>query len=264
MKKISIARGFICLTAILLVLTACGPKEQTDASESSTEAAPLPQAVATVQEQTATAINRDLLLDPAKTEDPDSLLVSRNLYEGLVTLDASGTVQPGIARSWVISDDSLSYIFEIRPNAAFSDGTLITTQNLEENFNRWFDPQSPLHGDGVYPTWLNLFLAFNGARGADDRAISQVDGVQVVDINTFIIHLNRPEPNLLTYLTEPAFSILSPAALSANPAYGTRQTTIISSGPYVVTSWTDEGMVLSSNPQYWDPAERENINYSWK
>lgn len=259
-KNIKI-RVSLLLPVALLLLSACGSKES-GATEAA-EPAQLPQADASVQIENATAVRRDLLLDPAKTEDPDSLLVSRNLYEGLVTLDADGIAQPGIARSWVISDDELDYIFELRPNNVFSDGSPITIEAVEQNFNRWFDPQNPLHGDGNYPTWLKLFLAFRGERDANKRPVSQLDGVQIVDKNTFIVHLNRPEPNLLNYLAEPAFSILSPTALE-NPVYGSRESSIISSGKYVITAWTDEGMTLSPNPQYWEPVEGGEQKFTWK
>ncbi|NWF65543.1 MAG: hypothetical protein HXY38_14700 [Chloroflexi bacterium] len=262
MKKLMTVRGFILLTAALFLLAACGPGQTPHASDA-TEAAPLPQAEATVQTETATVVSRDLLLDPAKTEDPDSLLISRSIYEGLVTLDADGNIQPGIAQSWTVSDDELDYIFEIRPDAFFNDGAPITVDEIENNFNRWFDPQHPLHGDGNYPSWLKLFLAFNGERDADDRSVSQIDGVQKVDINTFLIHLNRPDPQLLTYLADPAFAILKSDSLS-NPAYGTRASTIIASGPYAVTSWTEEGLILSPNPQYWNPVDGEEIRFIFK
>lgn len=262
MKKNSKVRGLIFLTIATLLLAACGPETQTAASDS-TEAAPLPQAEATVQTVSATRINRDLLLDPARIQDADSWLISSYLYEGLVNVNADGEIQPGIAQSWTISDDGLAYIFEIRPNARFSDGSAITVDAIEENFNRWFEPQSPLHGDGNYPAWLARFLAFNGQRDDQDRNVSQVDGIQKVDVNTVIVHLNRAEPQLLNYLAEPAFAILNPAML-ANPEYGTRSSTIISSGRYVVTAWTEEGLTLSPNPQYWNAAEGEKLNFVWK
>ncbi|MEN9563200.1 MAG: hypothetical protein RIR73_1444 [Chloroflexota bacterium] len=251
----------LLLLSALFLLSACGPQETGDAETD--ESAKVPQADASVQIENSTAISRDILLDPAKTENADSLLLSRSLYEGLVTLDANGTVQPGIAESWVISDDELDYIFKLRPNYVFSDGSPVTIEAVEQNFNRWFDPQSSLHGDGNFPTWLKLFLAFRGERDGNKRPVSQIDGVQIVDRNTFIIHLNRPEPNLLNYLTEPAFAILSPVALE-NPAYGTQDSTIISSGQYVITSWTDEGMTLSPNPQYWKPVEGGEQKFTWK
>lgn len=265
MKKILTFSGFNLLTAVSLLLAACGPKgESGGAGSGATDSAP-PVAVAeaTVVFQNVTLVNRELLLDPAKTADEDSLLVSSYLYEGLVAKDAQGNIKPGIATSWTLSDDELDYIFEINPKARFSDGSQITVDALSDNFNRWFDPNSPFHGDGNFPGWLNRFLAFNGERGSGDRAVSQVDGVQKVDINTFILHLNRPEPELLNYLSEPAFAILSPSAFE-NAAYGTMQSTIISSGTHVITSWTDEGMTLSPNPQYWNAAGGEEIKFIFK
>lgn len=263
MRKNLVHIGLPILLSAILFIAACGPKDSTEGS-GGTESTPIVVvAEATIEVQNATAVKSDISLDPAKTTDEDSLFVSSYLYEGLVTVDAEGNIQPGIAESWTVSDDELDYIFEINPKAHFSDGSRISVDVIADNFNRWFDPKSPYHGDGNFPNWLNRFLAFNGERGGGDIPVSQVDGVQKVDINTFIVHLNRLEPQLLTYLAEPAFAILSPSALE-NPAYGTSQSTIISSGVYVVTSWTDEGMTLTPNPQYWNTAAEDELKFIWK
>ncbi|MFN8434472.1 MAG: ABC transporter substrate-binding protein [Anaerolineales bacterium] len=250
---------------LLLLLAACGPKNETEVvSTAEASSQQSEQTSSSVQVETSTSIDgSNLSLDPAKTEDTNSLLVSNYLYDGLVKSDANGQVVPGLALSWVISDDELDYIFEIRQNAKFSDGSEITVDAIVENFNRWFEPESPLHGDGKYPSWLKLFLAFNGERDANDRAISQVDGIQKVDTNTMLIHLSRQEPKLLNYLTQPAFAVLSPSVLQS-PSYGTRQNSIISSGPYVVTSWTEEEIKLSPNPQYWGEKATDNMNFILK
>ena len=250
---------FLTLT-LLLFIVGCQPRQ--DASDSTPEPDSTSQADSTPEPGKPITINADILLDPAVTDNADSLLVSGYIYEGFVRLDESGNVQPGIASSWIISDDQLDYIFELRPTAAFSDGTPITTDIIVDNFNRWFDPQSPLHGNGNYPTWLQIFLAFNGERDADDRAKSLVDGIQKVDQNTVLIHLNRPAPEMLEYLAHPAFAILHPDSLSAS-GYGTKDSAIISSGAYVVSSWTDAGLTLSPNPKYWNPATGD-VNFVWK
>lgn len=263
MKKILTCSGFSLLGIVFLLLAACGSKGESGGAGATESAPPVQAAEATVVVENVTVVSRELHLDPAKTADEDSLLVSGYLYQGLVTKDAGGNIQPGVAASWTISDDELDYIFEINPKARFSDGSQISVDAIADNFNRWFDPKSPFHGDGNFPGWLNRFLAFNGERGPGDRAISQVDGVQKVDINTFIVHLNRPEPELLNYLAEPAFAILSPSTFE-NPAYGTMQSTIISSGTHVITSWTNEGMTLSPNPQYWNPAGGEEMKFIFK
>ncbi|MCE7918433.1 MAG: hypothetical protein DCC59_12690 [Chloroflexi bacterium] len=265
MKKNAITHRILCyIIAAFLLPAGCAPKVEPGGADSTESAAPVATAEATVQTTSATVVNRDLLLDPARTEDADSLLVGGYLYEGLVNTDDNGDIQPGIAFAWIVSDDELDYIFEIRQDARFSDGSPITVDAIAENFNRWFEPKHPLHEDGNFPAWKKYFLGFNGERDANNRAVSQIDGVQKVDVNTFIVHLNRPEAQLLNYLAEPSFAILSPAALADNPDYGARQSAIVSSGQYVVTSWTDEGMTLSPNPLYWGSAGDGDLNFIWR
>jgi peptide/nickel transport system substrate-binding protein len=256
-----------------LLLTSCQPKTETAPLPGETPApsasTPSPSPAAefertSVPTQPPPALNRSLTLDPALTTDPDSILVSGYLYEGLVRLDANGSPQPALADSWEISDDQLDYIFQLRGGAAFSDGSPLTTDIIVENFNRWFDPSHPLHGNGNYAAWQKAFLGFLGQKGADKRPVSTVDGIQKVDFNTVLIHLNRPEPNLLIYLADPAFSILKTDALAADSAYGGRSSAIVASGPYALSSWTDDGLTLSPNPYYWGEKPQDDLSFVWK
>jgi ABC-type transport system substrate-binding protein len=263
------SRVFTLLLACLFLLTACQP--QSSATPSATDEPTLPpptQAPVSTISPTATespnAISVNITLDPALTQDADSLKVSQYLYEGLVSLDAKGEVQPALAESWVVSDDQLDYIFKLRANAVFSDDTPVTPDIVVDNFNRWFDPQSTLHGNGNFATWQGIFQGFHGEKDGDKRPKSPVDGIQKVDFNTVLIHLNRLEPNLLTYLANPAFAILKTDALAANSAYGGRNSTIISSGQYMVSSWTDAGLILSPNPKYWGTAPKEDLKFIWR
>jgi peptide/nickel transport system substrate-binding protein len=209
------------------------------------------------------AVSKDIFLDPALAQDKDSLMISEYLYEGLVVLDATGDVQPGLAESWVISDDQLDYIFTLRPGAVFSDGTAITPDIIADNFNRWFDPKNPLHKDGEYTAWENTFLGFLGEKDENDRAKSSVDGIQKVDSSTVLLHLSRPVPETLTYLANPAFAILNTNVVALGE-YGTQDSQITSSGPYVVSAWNDEGLVLAPNAEYWDTPPTGNLNFTWR
>ena len=144
-KKLTPCCGLSFLLICLLLLTGCQPTAnptpvsatelpaQPTAGSQAVEESPAPT------EENLVAINPNLALDPALTQDADSLMVSRYVYEGLVTLDADGKPQPALAESWVVSDDQLDYIFKLRGNAAFSDGTTITPDIVADNFNRWFD-----------------------------------------------------------------------------------------------------------------------------
>jgi ABC-type transport system substrate-binding protein len=257
------------LITFLFLLTACQPKAESTPAATEQPTMPPTQAPAVneaspVATESPTAINPNITLDPALTQDADSLMVSQYVYEGLVSLDASGNPQPALAESWVVSDDQLDYIFKLRANAAFSDGTPVTPDIVAENFNRWFDPQHPLHGNGNYVTWQKTFLGFHGEKGTDKRPVSTVDGIQKVDFNTVLIHLNRLEPNLLTYLADPAFAILKTDVLAADSAYDGRNSTIISSGAYVISSWADDGLTLSPNPKYWGTAPTEDLKFIWR
>lgn len=256
-------RFFIFLIVFAVALAGCQPQSTpTDAPQPEpTEASIPPMPEQTMD--TPRAISADIRLDPALAQDSDSLLVSQYLYDGLVRLDENGDPQPAIAESWRVSDDQLDYIFTLRADASFSDGSPITPDVVVDNFNRWFDPNSPLRGNGEYPAWRLVFLGFKGERDADNRALSVVDGIQKVDSITVLVHLNRPVPELLTYLADPAFAILSPDAL-ASGNYGGSDSSIISSGPYVVSSWTDAGLTLSPNPAYWGQKPTGDLVFTWR
>ena len=60
-------------------------------------------------------------LDPARMGTPYAASrVSLNLFEGLVVLDPKGNVAPGVAESWSVSEDGLSYRFKLRADARWS------------------------------------------------------------------------------------------------------------------------------------------------
>ena len=61
-------------------------------------------------------------LDPHKVTANFASHVTRNLFEGLVVLDPKGNVAPGVAESWSVTEDGLSYRFKLRANAKWSNG----------------------------------------------------------------------------------------------------------------------------------------------
>jgi oligopeptide transport system substrate-binding protein len=82
-------------------------------------------------------------LDPTLVTGQPEGRILVGLFEGLVNLDPK-TLQPvpGIAQSWDLSDDRLTYTFHIRPEAKWSDGSAITAHDVAWSLQRFLDPQT--------------------------------------------------------------------------------------------------------------------------
>jgi ABC-type oligopeptide transport system substrate-binding subunit len=87
-------------------------------------------------------LNEPDSLDPHKTEMASASYVLRNLFEGLVVLDPKGNVAPGVAQSWTVSEDGLSYRFKLRPNAKWSNGDPVTAGDFVFSLRRVEDPRT--------------------------------------------------------------------------------------------------------------------------
>nr|MCU0561998.1 ABC transporter substrate-binding protein [Desulfobacterales bacterium] len=63
-------------------------------------------------------------LDPAYETDGNSFMIGDNVFEALVAYkDESTALEPGLAESWTISPDGLTYTFKLRKGVKFHDGT---------------------------------------------------------------------------------------------------------------------------------------------
>lgn len=224
-----------------------------------TETAPPPGARSLPAD--AIVITPDILLDPALAQDENSFKVTTALYDGLVRLDSEGNIQPALAVSWRMSDDQLEYVLTLRDGLLFSDETPITPDVVIANFSRWFDPENLLH-QGDFASWRRVFLGFLGEKETNGLPRSFFDGIEKVEKNVLIIHLNRPWPQLLQNLADPAFAILNPQVL-ADGNYGKVGSSIVSSGPYIVSEWTSQNLTLVPNPHYWGTPAQGDLNFTW-
>ncbi len=77
------------------------------------------------------------------------------MYETLLGID-SVTMEftPYLANRWIISDDKLTYTFEIDPEARWSDGTPVTAKDVKWTFNQVMDPR---HTTGAAKVSLGIF-----------------------------------------------------------------------------------------------------------
>jgi peptide/nickel transport system substrate-binding protein len=193
------------------------------------------------------ASNSDLVLDPANSTATEAV---RYLYEGLVRVQ-DGTVTGELAESYTVSEDGLDYIFNLRPDVKFHDGTALTADIVVSNFNRWFDPNDSNRGSGEFAAWAKNFGGFKAEVTEEGKAKSTYDGIEKVNDLTVLIHLNTTDADFLTKLSDPAFSIVNPNSFTAGDG-GT--------GAYKFSSLNGSTATLEPFTDYWDAAAVPTAN----
>jgi peptide/nickel transport system substrate-binding protein len=181
------------------------------------------------------------VLDPANSADSAAVTY---LYEGLVRLQ-DGNVSGALAESYTVSEDRLDYIFNLRPEVAFHDGTALNADIVVLNFNRWFDPSDINRGAGEFAAWAESFGGFKGELTEEGKAKSIYDGIEKVDDLTVLVHLNTTDADFLNKLSATAFSIVNPNAFNGGDG-GT--------GAYKFSSLSGSTATLEPFAGYWDSA----------
>ncbi|MCS7070442.1 MAG: ABC transporter substrate-binding protein, partial [Anaerolinea sp.] len=88
-------------------------------------------------------MNAPVVLDPALgTNDPETAF-NRAIYDYLVEVLPDSTVGPNLAQSWTVSDDGLTYTFDLVEGVTFHDGSPLTSADVVYSFNRLIEVGSP-------------------------------------------------------------------------------------------------------------------------
>jgi len=181
-----------------------------------------------------------LTLDPALVRDADSAFIVRQIFRGLVRLDANLQAVPDLAERIRISGDGLVYTFELRDRASFHDGRLLTADDVKYSLERATDP-ALVGGDGRrLPAWTYL----RDILGAEERMAGQrpdLPGVEVVDTLTVRIRLVRPAPDFLTKLSSPPAFIVDRWDVAGGEDWWR---TPNGSGPFVLERWEEQRLLV--------------------
>ncbi|MDR0495934.1 MAG: ABC transporter substrate-binding protein [Treponema sp.] len=157
--------------------------------------------------------------------------VTNQITEGLVTFDAQNNIVPELAKSWSQPDD-LTYVYEVRDDIVFSDGSKMTMDDVLFSFERSKDP-----GGGTY---FSVFF-------------NDVESFTVNDWQ-FIIKLSKPSAVFKFVPATGAGRIISKAYYQKHTKdFGTASGGIIATGPFVYQSWTSgQQITLKKNTNYWN------------
>jgi peptide/nickel transport system substrate-binding protein len=161
-----------------------------------------------------------------------------NIGEGLVRSDfTSGEPTPGLAESWTISEDSLTYTFTLREGITFHDGEPLTAEAVVRSLTRDTNESDPAYIPGMY-----MFPGHGTTNWAS---------VTAVDESTVEIVLNQPDATQLHKLARPSAYIISPAALDELGAdIGTAP---VMAGPFKLERFVPgQEAVISAFDEYWN------------
>jgi oligopeptide transport system substrate-binding protein len=187
-------------------------------------------------------------LDPQRAEDAFSYDVLRDLYEGLTASTPDGAVIPAAATSWRIEDGGKRYVFQLRPDARWSNGDPVTGQNFVEGFRRALDPKTVSGAADLLRAIENAPAVLSGSLAPEQL------GVRAIDERTLEIRLSHPVPYFPDIMTNTVASPVHPSSLSADGGFAKPGSTV-SNGPYALAAFSPgANLRLVRNPHYWDRA----------
>lgn len=111
------------------------------------------------------SVQRFGTIDPAKGTDYTQTMALLNLYDALVFPDSEGNLQPHLAEDWSVSDDNLTYTFELREDATFHSGNPVRAEDVKFTVERFFDL------DQGYSSLLKEVLDKENVTAVDEKTV---------------------------------------------------------------------------------------------
>ncbi|MCD5348188.1 ABC transporter substrate-binding protein [Agromyces sp. H3Y2-19a] len=176
-------------------------------------------------------------LDPVKAFNyPENTILS-NLCESLFQMQPDFSVEPNLASSFEVSDDAQTYVFQIRDDVTFWDGTPMTADDVVFSLNRHLDPS-----EGSY------------------LASSFADVTGIEKTGEWEVTLTLSEPN--TILDEELATNLGAVVQqqqreAAGEDYGNPEAGVMCTGPFQVGEWKQgQSISLDRYDDYWNAEKR--------
>ena len=195
-------------------------------------------------------------LHPHAAYNANEAQILTGLYEGLCTYDPY-TLQPvaGLAKSWKISADGLTWTFTLREKLTFENGDPITAQVFCDSFINLLNPQLDL----PYASLLDCVKGVKEYRTGKNSDISAI-GFYAESDTSLKISLVYPAEQLVNILCHHAFSAVHPSQLKEVTRYAGKSSFAkpseafkpIASGPFKIESFAAENIRLVKNSAYWD------------
>lgn len=213
--------GFSLLAASLL-LSACG--RAASPAPSGTPAGSQAPGLSSTGGTLSVAAKAIVNVDPAQISADSEVLVANAVYDYLVDVDANNKIQPRLATDWTISDDGLTYTFNLTHNASFHDGTPLTAKDVVDTFDRLRDPDLGFATADLY---------------------SNISDIQADGDYSVVFTLKATNPFFLFDLSDNHALVVKNGATDFTDFNG--------SGPFTVANYSPEDRIeLDANPDYFE------------
>ena len=175
--------------------------------------------------------------------------IQLDLYEGLMTYSADGKPIPGVAESYTLSPDGMTYTFKLRANAKWSDGTPVTSEDFAFAWRRILNPKTAAN----YAYFLDCVKNAEAIRNGKAEETSL--GIETPNANTFIVHLNAPTPYFIGMLVHHSTYPINKALYEKQGDAYAKPGILITNGAYkLAEAIPQDHVTLVKNTMYHDAA----------
>ena len=152
-------------------------------------------------------------------------VVYANVFEGLTRYQSDGSIAPGLAESWTISDDGLTYTFNLRSGVTFHDGSAMDAEDVKFSLDR---------------------ARAEDSTNAQKALFAGIASVDVVDATTVTVTLDAPNGGFITNMAWGDAVIVAPESVDQ------AATAPVGTGPFKFDRWVQGDRIeLTQNPDYW-------------
>ncbi len=155
-------------------------------------------------------------------------IVYANVFEGLTRIGPDGSVQPGLAESWEVTEDGKVYVFKLRSGVKFHDGSDFEATDVKFSLDR---------------------ARADDSTNAQKPLFAQIDSVEVVDPQTVKVTLKQAQGSFLYNMGWGDAVMVAPESADGNKANP------VGTGPFKFDSWAKGSSIkITKNPGYWGEA----------
>lgn len=186
-------------------------------------------------------------MDISKMTDMISDTTLNGSNEGLLRMVKGNKLIPGVAKSYHVSKDGLTWTFNLR-RSEWSNGTPVTAKDFVYSWQRTITPRTA--GEFAYTfDHIKNAKAINAGKMAPSKL-----GAVAKGNDQLIVHLTKPQSYFKYLVSQAYFFPQSQAAVKKfGTKYGTTSQDMIYNGPFKLTGWTgtNDTWSLVKNNRYW-------------